>query len=81
MEPSIVALARRMAEAKDAELYPNARPDPEYFDRQPESYRRGWVRAAIVARPDLVEGEAVPMGHWLAGVLPIRDALPVEGGG
>lgn len=67
MDLAIVDLARRMSEAKDAELYPNARPDPEYFDRQPESYRRGWVRAAIVARPDLVEGVWVPPDSWLAG--------------
>jgi hypothetical protein len=65
MDLAIVDLARRM---RDAFYAPHRE---QAWDIAPESVRRAFVRAAIVARPDLVEGIAVAPDSWLAGVLPV----------
>lgn len=73
MDPEIVALARRMFEKYRTRLYAEGKFHPLSFDEAVVEARRAWVAAAIVARPDLVEGIAVPPGDWLAGVLPVYD--------
>lgn len=70
MELAIVDLARRMFESywSDADLVSDGMSS---WSGVSERVRRRWVAVAIVARPDLVGGIAVPPDHWLAGVLPV----------
>lgn len=63
MEPEIIDLARRMYEA-----YADAACKVCFFDDLSALTRRGWLAAALVARPDLADVR-VPVGHWAAGVL------------
>ena len=72
MEPEIIALARRMFvafhERWKADDPRDQRPIDEWDDLIVDT-RRGWLAAALVARPDLAEGVTVEAGHWAAGVL------------
>lgn len=76
MELAIVDLARRMVEAFHAEHV--GRGLRAWVNLSRKS-RRAWVAAAIVARPDLVEGIAVPPHSWLAGVLPVAELYAETG--
>ena len=69
MEPPIIALAREMRDAADASITADGivtRTIP-FADMQPH-WRRMWLAAALVARPDLADAR-VPKGHWASGLL------------
>lgn len=75
MEPEIFALARRMHEAFYVDS-PAAWAPPTPWDEmqgyaEDNDVRRRWLRAAIVARPDLAEDLRVAPDHWGAGVLAV----------
>lgn len=76
MELAIVSLARRMY---DAHWDTPPHPFKAAWWHLTERERSRWVAAAIVARPDLVAGIAVPPDSWLAGVLPVIE-LPAAAG-
>ena len=65
MEPEIIALARRMFEAY---LEPDHGFPPAWMTQAWERFRRAFLRAALVARPDLADVRVEP-GHWASGVL------------
>ncbi len=88
MEPELFSMARRMwveheivihdgcshrdcdgkRRAQFARQWDSENPRERVF----EFIRRGFLAAAIVARPDLAEGLTVEEGHWASGVLPCR---------
>ena len=71
MEPPIIALAREMFIAYlrcDEGPRLVEQPGDEWHDLLCVEDKRGWLAAALVARPDLADAR-VPKGHWASGLL------------
>ena len=74
MEPPIIALAREMCIAANhqwcswSDLEIAAEFDEDVRSTGGVVSARGWLAAALVARPDLADAR-VPKGHWASGLL------------